>query len=259
MLDSIGASGSASATTTTAQTNPPPPPSPSEIERTYQVADDRMEEWSPSLFGAIPLGGLGGSRNLTVTEGNLLDNLTRDRGLLGLREFSQIADQAFSVSEARVPPSTTIPAAAERQIQALPSEMQDQARAAYPKNDGHTDAFRHAYWNATMTAEFGANWTSQFATAHEGVPGNYSVREAMDLYNNEVGRRIAVENPNASREELADKVLEALNNGELVVVDSGGRLAWSDDVARGQHGVSPITVAPGAIPTPAGNASANGS
>lgn len=259
MLDSVGGVSGASAGAAIAQARSDPPPTPAQIERTYQVADDRMEDWSPSLFGAIPLGGLGGTRNLTVTEGNLLDNLTRDKGLLGLREFSNIADQAFEVSEARVPPSTTIPPAAERQIAAMPAEMQDIARRSYPLNDGHTDAFRHAYWNATMTAEFGENWTKQFATAHEGVPGNYAAREAMDLYNNEVGRRIAVENPSASRAELADKVLEALNNGELVVVDRNGRLAWSDDVARGQHGVSPLTVAPGAIQTPAGNASANGS
>ena len=229
------------------------------IERNYQASDDKVETWSPSLFGMIPLGGLGGSRELTATEGKLLDNLTRDRGLLGLKAFSDIADQAFSVSADRVPPPTTLPGSVERQIAALPADQQDVARRAWPSNDGHTDAFRHAYWNATLTAEFGESWTAQFTTAHEGLPGNSAMREAMDLYNNEVGRQIATDNPDASREELGDLVLRALDEGKLVVIDRSGHLAWSDDVARGDHGMTPSIAVPGAIGIPRGDASANGS
>lgn len=36
----------------------------------------------------------------------------------------------------------------------------------------------------------------------------------MDLYNNELGRRIATENPEASPEELARLVYEAVEDGE---------------------------------------------
>ncbi|WP_294252605.1 hypothetical protein [uncultured Sphingomonas sp.] len=234
-------------------------PDPRQIERDYQVPDDKTIAWSPSLFGAIPLGGIGGTRTITQTEGKLLDNLTRDRGILGLNSFKNIADEAFSVSEKRVPPPTTIPAGARQQIAALPAEKQALAARAYPKNDGHTDAFRHAYWNARLTAEFGENWTKQFTTAHEGLPGNGAVREAMDLYNNEVGRRIAVEHPGASPEALADLVQKALDDGELMVVDRSGHLAPSDTVARGQHGMADPRPADGVMQTPKGDASANGS
>lgn len=232
---------------------------PKQVERTYQVPDDKVIDWSPSLFGAIPLGGLGGTRTITETEGKLLDNLTRDRGFVGLNTFKNIADEAFSVSEQRVPPPSAIPVEAQRQIDALPADERALAERAYPKNDGHTDAFRHAYWNARLTSEFGENWTKQFTTAHEGLPGNGAVREAMDLYNNEVGRRIAVENPNASPAELADLVQKALDNGELMVVDRSGHLAPSDQVARGQHGMADPTPANGVMHTPKGDASANGS
>lgn len=262
MLASIDGGGGARAAQWTPNAGGTPAadrPDPARIERDYQVPDDKVVDWSPSLFGAIPLGGLGGTRTITATEGRLLDNLTRDRGFMGLSTFKDIADQAFSVSESRVPPPTSIPADAQHQIAALPAEDQAVATRSYPLNDGHTDAFRHAYWNATLTAEFGAEWTAQFTTAHEGLPGNGAVREAMDLYNNEVGRRIATENPGASREELADKVLEALNDGELVVVDRSGHLAASDTVARGQYGMADPTPADGVMNTPKGDASAGGS
>jgi hypothetical protein len=228
---------------------------PAQIERDYQVQTEEMIEYSAKAFGWISLGGLGGTQNVTATEGKLLDQLTRDRGLLGLKGFDDMRTEVFDTSEARVPLATSIPPHAEAQIAQLPPEQQQQARDAYPTNDGHTDAFRHAYWNARMTSEYGAEWTQQFATAHEGAPGNPAVREAMDLYNNEVGRQIAAENPGASPEELADATLEALNDGRLVVVDRSGHLAYSNEVARNDHGVTDPTVGEGGpIGTPDGDA-----
>jgi hypothetical protein len=232
-------------------------PTLNSIERNYQVAEEATKDWSPKLFGSIPIGEIGGKRELTITEGKLLDNLTRDRGLLGLREFQAIHDDAFATSEARSVPPTTIPANIEAQIQKLPADQQDKVRNAWPTNDGHTDAFRHAYWNARLTSEFGAEWTTQFATAHEGNnPGN-STREAMDLYNNQIGRQIAINNPNASPAELADLVKKALDNGVLVVINNKGHLDWSNKVAVGHHGISiQLDNVPNALNTPAGNASA---
>lgn len=55
-----------------------------------------------------------------------------------------------------MPPPSSIPPAAQRQIDALPPDQRALAERAYPKNDGHIDAFRHAYWNARLTSEFGA-------------------------------------------------------------------------------------------------------
>ncbi|MER7113371.1 hypothetical protein ABT332_02645 [Saccharomonospora azurea] len=98
----------------------------------------------------------------------------------------------------------------------------------------HTDAFRHAYWNARMTQEFGEEWAEAFATAHEQRPTNDMQSEAMDLHNNELGRRIAVQNPDASPEELAQLVTDAVNQGETIVLDGEGRIAYSDQVGHNQ-------------------------
>lgn len=237
----------------------PPPPALRDIETRYQVAEERSERWSPKLFGAIPVGEIGGSRTLTVTEGKLLDRLTFDRGIVGLQRFRGIADDAFATADARVPPLRTsaIPAAVETKIQALPAADQQRVRDAWPRNDGHNDAFRHAYWNARLTAEFGESWTREFTTAHEGSNPGSSTREAMDLYNNEIGRRIATEHPGASPAELADHVRAALDGGELVVIDRSGHLTWSNTVANGDHGVTiDLPGARAQIDTPDGTASA---
>ena len=112
-------------------------------------------------------------------------------------------------------------------------------------NDGHVDAYRHILWNARMTVEFGEDWTRVYATAHEKVAGNPGPREAMDLWNNELGRRIAVGNPGASDAELQALVRQAIAEGEAVVLGPDLSLRWSDEVAIGAHGVIlPGTPAP---------------
>lgn len=119
-------------------------------------------------------------------------------------------------------------------------------------SDGHADAFRHMYWNARMTQEFGADWTNTFASGHEMIGSNPAAREAMDLYNNQLGRAIGANNPDASPEELQQKVLEAIDNNQAVVIQSspdGGQIAFSNSVAPGQN-----VILPGAgIPMPKGN------
>lgn len=238
----------------------PAKPSLSSIQSNYQVNEDRMIRWEPKLGGFIPSFGLAGTRTITATEGQLLDRLTRDQGVLGLQRFSGLVDEAFATANRRVPTSGPIPRAVEAEIAKLPKDMQEAARRQWPTGDGHNDAFRHAYWNARMTSEFGENWAKQYATAHEAVTtniNNSSVREAMDLYNNEVGRQIALANPNASPAELADKVKQALDEGRLVVVDQRGQLAWSNDVAIGHHGRASAGSAPGMIAVPEGNAYAD--
>jgi hypothetical protein len=199
------------------------------VRTTYQVADDKVIDYHPRAFGAIDIPFTSGVK-MTKTEGELLDKLTFDRGLAGLKGFSDIKDVAFSESEKRFPDNPrpdSIPANLERQWQG---------------NDGHRDAFRHAYWNALMTQQYGEQWTKAFATAHEGLPGNTANREAMDLYNNSVGRSIGANNKNATPEQLANLVEQSLNQGKLVVVDGKGNLEWSDRVAKGQHGLAPNEV-----------------
>ena len=114
--------------------------------------------------------------------------------------------------------------------------------------DGHGDAFRHTYWNALMTDRFGKDWTERFATAHEGLGGNPAHREAMDLYNNELGRRIASENTDATPEELADLVDRAVADGRTLVLDTNGKIEWSDNVEKHRTGIALKTDIPLQMP-----------
>ncbi|MEV0359015.1 hypothetical protein AB0H71_23455 [Nocardia sp. NPDC050697] len=135
---------------------------------------------------------------------------------------------------------------------AIQDEAAEVAKSAYPDldttenrrslADGHSDAFRHMYWNARMTQEFGPEWTSTFTSAHEMVGSNPAAREAMDLYNNERGREIGTQNRDASPEELQRKVLEAIDNNRAVVLQEapgGTQIAFSNSVTPGTNPIQP--------------------
>lgn len=173
---------------------------------------------------------------MTAAEGQILDQLNA----FEILDMNNIKGDAWNVSTERFP-------APEDKRGNFPTEERFQSWAS---NDGHRDAFRHAYWNAIMTDRFGEDFTERFTTAHEGSPENLADREAMDLYNNQVGRRIAAENPDASPRELANLVEQALEDGELIVIDANGDLAWSDQVAYGEHGAANDPATPGVIRTP---------
>ncbi len=224
-------------------------PSLGDVLRDYQVNDDSIIDYSPRAFGSFDIP-FTNSRQITKTEGELLDNLTSKEGLLGLYEFKALADSAFSESTARYP----YPASFPPQAGTSPRDQH-----TWAQNDGHRDAFRHAFWNARMTSEYGVDFAEQFGTAHEAMPGNNADREAMDLYNNEVGRQIAVANPDATPDELADLVKQAVTDGKMIVIDSSGNLQWSDRVAYGDHGIADDSPGVGQLPIPNGNAYPNAS
>lgn len=99
--------------------------------------------------------------------------------------------------------------------------------------DGHSDAWRHAYWNAQMTQRFGEEWAADFATAHERNPTSHPTPVAMDLHNNEVGRRIAMEHPDAGPEQLQELIKQAVLDGEMVVIGPDDRLVPSNELGLG--------------------------
>ena len=95
---------------------------------------------------------------------------------------------------------------------------------------------------------------------HVALPGNPAEREAMDLYNNEVGRGIASANKSANKsandEELANLVKSAVSSGKTVVIDKNSRLAFSNTVALWDHGATSNATIDGVIGVPAGDATA---
>ncbi|GAA1480693.1 hypothetical protein GCM10009624_11330 [Gordonia sinesedis] len=161
---------------------------------------------------------------MTPEEATMLKSLLSSGGAFALKNFYDARSLADQVAKSRFPEKS--------------------------QNDGHGDAFRHAYWNALMTREFGEAWTNSYATAHERLGGNPANREAMDLYNNEIGRKVARTNPNASPDELADLVAKEVKEGRTVVITDPGRsIDWSNRVpvdATGQPGSV-------GIPLPVGN------
>lgn len=191
----------------------------------YNVHDDEMTEWVPQM-GGLPFDmPFVSPKWMTRTEGKLLDDLASARGLAGLKEFRNIMSNeprdrgnAFTTADRYYP------------------RVDGNGREIAGADDGHNDAFRHAYFNALLTRSFGSEFAAAFATAHEGTPGNPASKEAMDLYNNEVGRRVAMRNVEALDDELAELIQAALKNGEMVVIDGAGELAFSDEVPVGQTG-----------------------
>lgn len=213
-----------------------PRPDLKTLRRDYQVAEEGLISYSAQVVGEMRLPTF---RNLTSTEGALRDELKEHQGVGGLAKFYEISEQARETASWHFP---------DRQA---PKELNAEAAKAWQNNDGHRDAFRHAYWNARLTQEFGVDWTRAFTTAHEGLVGNPANREAMDLYNNAIGIGIAQERPRASPSEMAALIEQAVRDGKTVVIDRKGDLEWSDRVPLGGHGISPRdTIAP-AIPTPA--------
>ena len=60
-------------------------------------------------------------------------------------------------------------------------------------HNGKADAFRHSYWNALGTADFGKDIMKLFADAHE-LSSTNALETEMDLFNNNVGRNLAIQN-----------------------------------------------------------------
>ncbi|MEU1982459.1 hypothetical protein [Nocardia sp. NPDC019395] len=173
------------------------------LENQAQADPGGMVTWpDDGMLGAVA-GPLGKAKQVTAAEAEMLKNLS-------------LGDQI--------------------RFYRIMTEAEDTANGMYDgdlEQDDHTDAFRHAYWNALMTREFGEDWTTEYTSKHEGRPDNASVREAMDLYNNEIGRTIALQNPDADPEELQELVKQAVERGDTVVVNQERQLSWSDDVEVG--------------------------
>ncbi|MEP7764710.1 hypothetical protein [Sanguibacter sp. 25GB23B1] len=192
------------------------------ILREYQVTEDPegLIDWKPSGFNgwiASWFRDRDETQLMTEHEGKMLD----ERSPEDLYMLEKIKKRAEEEASGRFEPSPV-------------------GRG----NSDHLDAFRHAYWSAEQTQYLGSTWTEEYTTSHERTVDNEPEREAMDLYNNEVGRRIAAENKFLDEEDLAQKVEDAIENGEMLVIGPGGRLYWSDEVTQDEAGQLPAHVDP---------------
>jgi hypothetical protein len=103
------------------------------------------------------------------------------------------------------------------------------------ENASLQNAFRHTFLQAVITSAFDRHIATEVGLAHEhrpqlaernpGVfvnPSNpsaalFEADTSADMLNNEIGRRIAEENPNVSYKELAILILEEFRNNGLYV------------------------------------------
>ena len=83
--------------------------------------------------------------------------------------------------------------------------------------NGQANAFRHALWNfliAHKCTKWSKNgerieeWTKSITDWHEEAFKNRDLARLMDLHNNEVGRRVFIENTTARPQEVIDLLLK---------------------------------------------------
>jgi hypothetical protein len=223
-----------------------------EILRQYQVADDTvLPVWRLKALGVIPLP-FTELRERTKTETDLIQQLYDSK--------SNIVDAYFAMDKFNSIVSST---GTDNEVNAYRvadqyfPRVDDKGLPVAGVNDGHNDAFRHAFYNAMLTKEFGVEFAAAFATAHEALPGNEADREAMDLYNNELGRKIAEANPDASPKELADLVYAAIVRGDALVIDRQGELVFSNEEAVGHTGRADDAPVNGVMTPPTWNTESN--
>ncbi len=89
----------------------------------------------------------------------------------------------------------------------------------YINGNGHNDcgdAFRHAYFNALNTLSWSDSYAKEWGDAHEcDTPLDEVLEKSMDLHNNAIGRSVANQAPNISKEALVDLILVELEVGHL--------------------------------------------
>ncbi|MGW4770307.1 DUF6973 domain-containing protein [Nocardia sp. NPDC004278] len=205
------------------------------ILTSYQVDDgdkryvmwpdaDKIAQWKKWSLGTIDIE----PKQVTAAEAEMLNNLS----LWDQWQFKQISEKAQEEAEKVFPPVQMLDSAGN-------PVFDKDGKPVMNNQDNHTDAFRHAYWNALLTREFGEDWTKEYTSKHEMRDDNRSVREAMDLYNNEVGRKIAVDNPTKNGyspfgSDLSDVVKEAVLRGDTVLIDKNMNLNWTNQVKIGE-------------------------
>jgi len=85
------------------------------------------------------------------------------------------------------------------------------------RNPGHNDsldAIRHALWSYRMAKWIGGDAAKAYADAHERSQPNADNERLMDLYNNRIGRMLALDPGNANRDAI-EVIVEAYKKGLL--------------------------------------------
>ncbi len=90
------------------------------------------------------------------------------------------------------------------------------SRFGYSGHNDKTDAFRHCYFSALLSANIGYSTARNFVEAHELWDGNPVNEFDMDMHNNYIGLKIGVFG--GDNYTLSNKCMEALNGNKLKVM-----------------------------------------
>lgn len=108
-------------------------------------------------------------------------------------------------------------------------------------NGGQVDAFRHAFWMATLAQEIGRRSAKSLGKAHE--KGNYkqfkkgkledgtlpdSQASAMDVYNNAVGIELYKAHKKATSKEYIELLVTKIKNGDLKILKKDPKGSYLD-------------------------------
>ncbi len=110
-------------------------------------------------------------------------------------------------------------------------------------NGGQLDAFKHSFWMARLSQEIGDKAALKLGKAHE--KGNYHTFKKnqkedgdvpdksssdMDLYNNNVGTKLGILNPDVSEKELIHIIINEIINGKMKILkkDPSGNFLTCD-------------------------------
>lgn len=87
------------------------------------------------------------------------------------------------------------------------------------------NAFRHALWNSLIchetlkiskNEEKSVNWTQKVTDLYEKITQNEILDEAMDLHNNEIGRKIFLQNATQTETEIINLLQKMAKNAQKV-------------------------------------------
>ena len=118
-----------------------------------------------------------------------------------------------------------------REVQKVVDSVKRTGIIGSDNNGGSLDAFKHAYWMASVATVIGRKQALKLGVAHE--KGNYiqykkqemedaampdSISSVMDLKNNEFGVSSVTKSKNLSQEIIQKKIMDGLATGKLTVI-----------------------------------------
>ncbi len=99
----------------------------------------------------------------------------------------------------------------------LSDDAKDMTKNLFPGavlRNNKAEAFRHALWSFLMTRELRPEMAKRFDDAHEITRPNPDDERLMDLYNNHMGRVLALDPKNKGRP-AEDVIIEAIRDRQL--------------------------------------------